>query len=309
LTDNGPAVRHHRTVPAVHRPNGQSGTPKPTGDAGPQTLLHAIASYYSGDPRVRAVAVYGSLARGNWDEYSDADVAVVVDDAVRIDAAWVAEEVARLCEARDLRPAVLRAGSDEGDLVLPLPIPMHVGIQYRPLRLTSPFLADNMLLLAGPLDEDAIRAASDANRSTTLALQPRSLPQILSTCLLNATGADLRIHRDQYWRAYECLFGAAQNLAQLFTYSRGGTRPLPVFESQADAALKARMGKALPAYEPLRLQEALLALLDLLEHDLETIGSGRVQLSKAQRQLISLLRQRQEDLHLGTGAHPAHRVE
>src|SRR5687768_1154148 len=72
-----------------------------------QELLRAVASHYAGDPRVRAVVVYGSLARGNWDVCSDADLADVVDDAVQVGSAWVAEEVAQLCEARSLRPEVV----------------------------------------------------------------------------------------------------------------------------------------------------------------------------------------------------------
>jgi hypothetical protein len=244
------------------------------------------------------VTVHGSLARGNWDAYSDADLAMVVADDVDVDAAWVANEARRVSEACDLRPAVLRAGSDEADLVL-LP-PMHVGIQYRPLKRTSPFVGENCLILAGSLDRETIRSAGEANRATTAALQPRSLPQLLATCLLNTTGVDLRLHRGEYWRAYEALFSAVQNLVQLFAFSRGGTRPLPVFEAQADDALKQRLGQALPVCEPRALQRSYVSLLDILEGELDGIASSKVQLTDAQRQLISRLRARQAALDLGT---------
>ena len=79
----------------------------------------------------------------------------------------------------------------------------------RPRAAREGFLCVSLgLILAGTLDRDAIRAAGDANRAATPALQPRSLSQLLSTCLLNTTGVDLRLHRGQYWRAYEALFGA-----------------------------------------------------------------------------------------------------
>ncbi len=268
------------------------------GTAAHQALLRSIASHYAADPRVLAVTVYGSLARGNWDAYSDADLAIVVADGVPVNAEWVASEAEQLCAACDLQPAVLRPSSDEADLVLPLPVPMHVGIQYRPLGRTSPFVGENCLILAGTLDRAAIRAAGAANRATSPALQPRSLPQVLSTCLLNTTGVDLRLHRGQHWRAYEALFGAVQNLVQLFTFSRGGTRPLPVFEAQADEALKQRLGAALPVYEPQGLQRAYLTLLEILETDLEQISAGGVQLTEAQRQLLAHLRSRQQALEL-----------
>jgi hypothetical protein len=263
-----------------------------------QAVLRAVASYYATDPRVLAVTVYGSLARGNWDAYSDADLAIVVADGVSVTTEWVAAEAERLCAACDFRPAIVRPSSDEADLILPLAVPMHVGIQYRPLARTSPFVGENCRILAGPLGRDSIRAAGDANRATAPALQPRSLPQLLSTCLLNTTGVDLRLHRGQYWRAYEALFSAVQNLVQVFTFSRGGTRPLPVFETQADAALKARLGAALPTYNLRELQRAYVTLLDILETDLEQISAGQVQLTPAQRELIALLRSRQHALDL-----------
>lgn len=45
-----------------------------------QALLRAIVAAYEANPRVRAVIVFGSLGRGNWDAWSDIDLDVLQDD-------------------------------------------------------------------------------------------------------------------------------------------------------------------------------------------------------------------------------------
>src|SRR5262245_50497026 len=50
-----------------------------------QTLLRAITKHYARDKGVRAVAVFGSLGRGTWDEYSDLDLDIVFSDDAQLD--------------------------------------------------------------------------------------------------------------------------------------------------------------------------------------------------------------------------------
>jgi len=59
-----------------------------------QTILRSIVSYYKNDPRILAIAIFGSLGRGNWDCYSDLDLDVVIANAVEID---IDPELNRLC--------------------------------------------------------------------------------------------------------------------------------------------------------------------------------------------------------------------
>ena len=59
-----------------------------------QALLRAIVSHYKDDPRVRAVVVFGSLGRGDWDALSDLDLDVVLADGVPVDVAQEIEGLA-----------------------------------------------------------------------------------------------------------------------------------------------------------------------------------------------------------------------
>lgn len=84
-----------------------------------QALLQAIADYYEHDERIIAVYLFGSLINGSWDEYSDLDLDVVVEDNVQID---VLTELQRLCTAfrplDDYPLLIIPDGEDSGNIVL-----------------------------------------------------------------------------------------------------------------------------------------------------------------------------------------------
>src|SRR5690349_16425433 len=99
-----------------------------------QALLRAIVEQYTDDERIRAVAVFGSLGRGTWDEFSDLDLDVVTVDGLTLD---VLAEVRRLCEAIGQEPVVLLPyGADAADVVLTSL--MELSIRYHPLGTTKP---------------------------------------------------------------------------------------------------------------------------------------------------------------------------
>jgi len=61
-----------------------------------QRVLRAIVDHYAADPRVRAVALFGSLARGDWHDASDLDLDIVLADGVAVNSI---AELMRLCDA------------------------------------------------------------------------------------------------------------------------------------------------------------------------------------------------------------------
>lgn len=54
------------------------------GTAQQQRVLQAVADFYHNDQRICAVGLFGSLGRGNGDEFSDLDLDVVIVDQVQI---------------------------------------------------------------------------------------------------------------------------------------------------------------------------------------------------------------------------------
>ena len=139
-----------------------------------QAILRAIVDHYENDQRILAVAVFGSLGRGNWDEYSDIDLDVVIADQVSLDAV---EELTQLCltfEPLGERIAVIIADdTDAGDVVFESLLQMSV--RYHPLAATHPNIVESLQVLTGRIDHSVIAAAGAANRQPS-----ESLEQVLS---------------------------------------------------------------------------------------------------------------------------------
>ena len=259
-----------------------------------QALLRAIAEQYADDDRVLAVSVFGALGRGAWDAYSDLDLDVVVIDGLTLD---VPGEIWRLCESIGQQPAVVVPDRDDAADVV-LDSLLGLSIRYHPLASTSPNIVDSLVVLAGRIDHATIVAAGLANRRTR---QP-DVADLVGACVRQAVNVDASLHRRRFWLGYLVLHEAREQLLRIFAASHGAARPYHAFEAVADQSLKDRLGATLPRHDLPSLQGAFLALLDLLEHDLEALSGGQARLTEAQRRVLAQLRARQETLDLGAGS-------
>jgi predicted nucleotidyltransferase len=209
-----------------------------------QAFLRSVLSHYAADSRVLAVNVYGSLGRGNWDSYSDVDLDIVVADDVQLSNEWVAQEVQRLLSASGSQPVVVFSGHDEADFILPSLL--HGSICFHPLNITRANIVESVQVLGGKLDRAAIIAAGQANQPT----RTRPLATTFGMCLEYLVVLDGRLHRQQFWLAYQSLYLARVSLIELFTASRlRWTRPYHVFEAEATDELKRHFGQTLPQHD------------------------------------------------------------
>jgi predicted nucleotidyltransferase len=250
-----------------------------------QAILRAIVEYYENDPRILAVAVFGSLGRGNWDEYSDIDLDVVVADGVSLNAA---EELTQLCQAFESlgeRLAVIVSDDDAGDVVFESLLQMSV--RYHPLADTHPNIVDTLQVLTGRIDHSVIAAAGQANR------RPRpSAEETLAECVRYAAVADIALQRHGLWDAIEIVHRLRTLLMELYTLTHGGQRAWQFFQANADPDLQAQLGQTLPQYDLAAVQVSLVRCLDILEHDVEHLTDGQIQLPDAYRTVLQAVRAR-----------------
>jgi predicted nucleotidyltransferase len=260
------------------------------GNARHQRVLRAVTAHYADDPRVLAVALFGSLGRGNWDDHSDLDLDVVLADGIQIDPV---PELHRLCAALapiGERPAIIVAdGPEAGDLVLESLL--GLSIRFHPLATTNLAIVDSLRLLCGRITEDDIRAAGLA-RST-----PPPAADLLARCVREALAVDIMLQRGQLWWAIECLHALRGLLVALFARTHGGGRPLATFLALAPDSLQAHLGATLSHYSLASARDAFRAALDLLEHDLLALAGDQASLTPPERALLRQLRERQARLN------------
>jgi hypothetical protein len=253
-----------------------------------QAVLGALKAHYAGDSRVLAFALFGSVARGDWDVYSDLDLDVVLRDDVVIDARGEAERLAPVLEPVGERIfLLLPRGQGSVDLVL-LPL-LELSIRYHALATTSPNIVESVTVLAGPLTTDQVRAAGLANRE-----RDASAPdELLDGCVRYALETDIALRSGELWLAIELLHRTRGLLMELFAQTHNGARPLHTFAALASPALQARLGATLPSFDLTSARKAHQAMLDLLEQDVPSFSNGQAQLTPDQRMVLQAVRDRE----------------
>ena len=142
-----------------------------------QLVLEAIKNFYKEDDRVRQIILFGSLSRGNWDQYSDLDLDIIVADNITIDARV---ELDALCAGIQNQlgvDALIIADVEEGDVVLSNLA--EFSIRYHVLSDTKPAILDTMYSVAGLLSYDEIRASADDAHYN----EPQKLGHMLSNII------------------------------------------------------------------------------------------------------------------------------
>jgi hypothetical protein len=253
-----------------------------------QALLGAIDSFYRGDARVRAVLLFGSLARGNWDDLSDIDLDVILADGVALDPV---QELCQLCAAflpLGERPAlIILDGVDAGDVILESLA--QLSVRYHALDTTNPNILHDMLLLTGNLDEATIRAAGECNRKP--ADSAGTLQSWLDRCIYYLPVAVVALQRGHFWDTLEILQRIRKIMLEIYAYSRGSYRAYQFFDRQAPAGVSDMLKTTLPLATLGSLRTALLQTLDILEFNLDLWSNGELNLSDGQRKIIARVRQ------------------
>ncbi len=251
-----------------------------------QALLNCIVDDYQNDPRILAVIVFGSLGRGNWDDYSDLDLDIITSDEASID---VFAELRRLGEtfaAINERVAILIPDeNDAGDMVLESL--MQLSIRYHPLADTSPNIVESMRVLLGSLDPKIIVAAGNANRSN----QQIPLNQLMDQCVRYVATANVYYQRKQIWGAVEVIHRIRNLLMEIFARTHGGQRGFQTFGPLAEKRIQERLGATLPRYDYFNLREALIMTIDVLEDDLDNLADGQCSLNISQKIVLNHVRQ------------------
>jgi predicted nucleotidyltransferase len=171
------------------------------GSAAHRGLIDAIVAHYSGDDRIRAVAVFGSVGAGTWHELSDVDLDVVTADFAVVRPA---REIAALFGKRAV---ITVTHADSADVVLDSL--EEVSIRWHPLRDTSPNISATARVVAGDLSDAELAAAGDANRI------PSDEQRLLDELVRHAVFARKAMIRGRRWEAVAAIERMRGSLTRL----------------------------------------------------------------------------------------------
>ena len=261
-----------------------------------QAILAPIVEQYRDDARISALVIFGSLARDDWDAFSDLDLAAILHRDAEVD---VTTEIAAIsCSLHERGHPVFFTQVVGSDGYIVLRGLMGIAISFHRLDAADPGIADGMRVLCGELSSGAILSAARTNYREPLAAKDE-----LHRFLWLALDADIKLQRRQFWNALPRLDRMRGALVAIFAATRGARRDYRFFEAEASAALRAAFGRTLPYFDAgdlnaaLRAQSAALQqLLRILEHDLAELSNGQLVLGAEEAELLQRLRARQQAL-------------
>ena len=256
------------------------------GTSNQQQLLNWILDYYKEDARIRAILLFGSLGRGDWDEYSDLDLDIIMIDGTSIDARV---ELANICafirEEYGLEALIL-ADDEEGDVVLSNLL--EFSIRFHILSDTKPAILGTMRLLMGTVTLQDIHDGVNPVYSH----EPINQAEIVDLCLRYALGLRNAILRERVWISLEFLHRIRGLLMNYYANEYNSKRPIQFFDANASDDLQLLLRKLNPPAELKQVEKAFNQTLILLENRLNDYVRIPINLTKAQDEVLRALMQR-----------------
>lgn len=250
-----------------------------------QQILATITNFYEEDVRTLAVLLFGSLSRGNWDQYSDIDLDIIMDDGTVIDARVELQKLCAAIKQKHGYDAIIIADEEEGDVVLSNLV--EFSIRYHILSDTKPAILDSMQLLSGSLSLDEIRVnANDAYRS-----EPKEIVELIDACLRYALGLYHAIKRKRIWMAMEMLHRIRALLMSMVAVTHGVIRPIHCFDANATPKLHQLLVTLSPQPDLQSVTEAFHATLFIVENRLEDVCGESYRMTPSQKAILDKLKQ------------------
>lgn len=247
-----------------------------------QRILQALLELFQNDPNIEAFIVFGSLTRGDWDDYSDLDLDAVVKDDTRV---VIQKEIAQMMDALSAAGFPVLSSFEEfpNELVLISDSLDRISIRFHLLKDTHPAIVDSMRVLFGRLLREDIQKASVRKA------------KVIDFDLLNNKFLELSLYvpislkRNKLINALFFLNKMRQTLIQIYIHSHDLPREFD-FESSTSESLLHDLYDTYGVCQKEQIYEAFIKLLDIYERNAKEISAGKIQLSEKHLKLLRTVR-------------------
>ncbi len=255
-----------------------------TGTSRHQQMLQTITDFYEEDERVLAILLFGSLSRGNWDQYSDIDLDIVLSDNISIDAQLELEMLCVAIKQKHGLDALIIADVEEGDVVLGNLV--QFSVRYHVLNDTKSAILDTMYSLSGSLSLDEIRAAANHDYNS----EEMELVDLVNRCIRYALELHHAIMRQRLWMSIEFLHRIRGLLMLMYAVSHNASRPIHFFDAEASPELQELLGSLSPEANLKSVENTFGITLSMLENQLGDFMDGGYQLTASQKHILYKLK-------------------
>ncbi|MGB4966275.1 MAG: nucleotidyltransferase domain-containing protein [Microgenomates group bacterium] len=223
------------------------------GNSHHQKILSQLVTLFSHYPNIKMFGIYGSLATGAWDTYSDYDLEVIIESND-------AEEIARYVElikdllSKNEREVSICNYEGDGKWALVLENLDRINITFHTADYIKPYVLDSLVILSGGMNKDDLSAS----------LSQKELPINLLTFLHNrffdlAINVEVAIQRKEPITAINELHELRALLMNIYLASRDLQ-----LTNKIDRILSAEMKQTLSLTYPQLDLEDIKKCFDLL---------------------------------------------
>ena len=243
-----------------------------------QKILKLLIGLFSKDKNIEAFILFGSLVRGNWDDYSDLDLdAVVIDDNKEI----VRKEIKQMLDCLQTAGLNISVAFEEfsNEQVIILDSLDRISIRFHLLHDTNSSILDSMQILCGKLTKTQIIDSTQKKKTVS------DIQLLLNKFLELSIYVPLSLKRNKLINAVFFITKMRQVLIQIFNTTHNISREFD-FESKADEKLIQELYKTYPLCNNEDIKKAFNILLDVFLNNIENISSGRITLNDSQIKLL-----------------------
>ncbi|HVU59260.1 MAG TPA: nucleotidyltransferase domain-containing protein [Candidatus Saccharimonadales bacterium] len=244
-----------------------------------QRILAVLTDALGAAANIRSFGIFGSIARGDWDDYSDLDLDAIVTDTAGI---TIRSHVAAIEQAlrRQGMATLLRFEEGPNAWVFILESLDRLSIRFHSLDETSPNIIGSLVILAGKLSKDEIAHAAAGH--------PKQQPDALlmhTKFLEHAIYVPVYLHRGEVMNAYNMLTTLRNGFLMLYCVSHGLPK-IEKFEKNAPEALKAALRPTYSSLDETAIRQSFTQLLRVYAESVETVSAAALHLTKEQKLIL-----------------------
>ena len=250
------------------------------GNSNHRKILQILLNSFSKDNNILVFGVFGSVGRGNWDDYSDLDLDIIVKDDSEIK---IKQQLNALLKSiSDVNLIVLVSFEEfKNEYVIILNTLDRISIRFHIKEDTVYHILDSLKILYGTLSKEEIE------KSITKPNTEKQNIGILKNKFLELSiYVPISLKRKRLINAEFFLNKMRNTVIDIYLKSRNMNRYFD-FENNAEQDIRERISKTYSILDETSITNAFHELINLFCELFDLIGDKKIILTKNDKELIS----------------------
>lgn len=243
-------------------------------------ILEALVNLFRGEKNIKAFGAFGSLTRGDWDDYSDLDLDAIVDNDSTEKVATYLYKMIEVLNHVSL-PSLIYFEEKRNEWVLILETLDRISIRFHTLENTSPNILDSFVIYTGKVTKDYL-----LDIALKTIKKGENFELLQNKFLEHAIYVPIYIHRQELFNAFNMLNVLRNTLITIY-YKSHGLSKIEKFEKNATSELKENLLQTFSTLDKDEIRNAFRSIVQLYIVSINTISYGKLQLNKKQIDLLN----------------------